>query len=93
MVEELKLFKEKHGHADASRKYAGYPKQGRWVNTQRQGYKNYKAGMKQKSQGICEERINKLEKIDFNWTIIQCTTEKATVPDITDTVQDEQEIV
>ena len=68
MFEELKLFKEKHGHADVSRRrYADNPKLGNWVRTQRQSYRNYKAGNKQKSDGICEERIIKLESIDFKW--------------------------
>jgi ribosomal protein L15E len=71
IFEELRLFKTKHGHANVPQtKDADNLKLGRWIHNQRQGYKNCKAGNKQKSRGICEERINKLENIDFKWTII-----------------------
>jgi hypothetical protein len=67
MFEELKLFKAKYGHIDVSKTDADNPKLGKWVSNQRQGYRNYKAGNKQKREGMCEERINKLESIDFKW--------------------------
>jgi len=69
MFEELKIFISKHGHTDVPAKYEDNPKLGPWVSNQRYGYTNYKAGNKQKSQGMCEERINKLESIDFKWTV------------------------
>jgi len=67
MFEELKLFKTKHGHTNVPTKNADNPKLGNWIMTQRQQYKNFKAGNKQKNRAMCEKRINKLESIDFNW--------------------------
>ena len=67
MFEELKLFEAKHLHVDVPKKDAEKPQLGQWVSTQRSWYKNYKAGNTQKSSGMCEERINKLESIGFNW--------------------------
>ena len=69
MFEELKLFKAKYGHADVSTTDEDNRKLGQWVSNQRTGYRNYKAGNKQKSGGMCEERINQLENIDFKWTV------------------------
>jgi len=40
---------------------------GLWVKSQRQLYKYYKAGDKEKSRGMCEKRISKLESIGFHW--------------------------
>ena len=62
MFEELvKLFKAKHEHTNVPpQTYADNRKLGIWVHTQRQGYRNdYKAGNKQTSNGMYEERINK----------------------------------
>jgi len=67
IFEELKQFKAKYGHTDVPRPNADNPKLGKWVSTQRQGYSSYKSGNKQRSQGICEERIQQLESIGFNW--------------------------
>jgi len=63
MFEELKQFKTKHGHADVSTTDEDNRKLGQWVSNQRTEYKTSKYGTKQKSQGMCEERINQFESI------------------------------
>jgi len=65
MFEELKQHKAQHGHADVCQRDADNSKLGRWVTSQRSGYKNYNAGKEQKSMRMTEERIHKLESISF----------------------------
>jgi len=69
IFEALCQYKAEHGHTDVPKTDADNQKLGRWVSKQRETYKYYKAGNKQKSKGMCEERINKLESIDFKWTV------------------------
>mmetsp|Transcript_4241 Transcript_4241/g.4858 ORF Transcript_4241/g.4858 Transcript_4241/m.4858 type:complete len:100 (-) Transcript_4241:21-320(-) len=65
--EELKLYKAKCGHTNVPQSYTDQPNLERWVRNQRQGYRNYALGNKQKSQGMCKERVIKLDSIGFNW--------------------------
>jgi hypothetical protein len=46
-----------------------YDSLGVWVKRQRNQYKNYKAGNKEKAGEITEERIELLESIGFEWSL------------------------
>jgi len=61
-VIELRAYKEKHGHCDVPR---SHPTLGRWVNSQRTFYKNWKNG--EENPGIDQTRVDQLEKIGFTW--------------------------
>ena len=55
-------------NVDVSTTDADYPNLVLWVNNQRYEYINYKTvGNKQKSNGICEDKINQLESKGFTW--------------------------
>ena len=61
-------MKNEYGHVNVSTKDADNPKLLPWVNNQRYEYINYKTvGKKQKSNGICEQKINQLENKGFTW--------------------------
>jgi len=62
-IEELKRFKEKHGHCDISQKSKEYTSLGGWSNNMRSGYKG-----KGKTK-MNEDRIRRLEAIGFKWTL------------------------
>jgi len=68
MYEKLKQYKAEYGDTDVPQKYADNPQLGSWVNHQRSGYKNFKAGKKQSMcQGMSEDRIQQFESIGFHW--------------------------
>ena len=73
-LEELKRFKEKHGHCQVPSRYAEAPELGIWVGTQRTQYRLY---MKAKETGadiagatsMNENRIRLLEDLGFVWAL------------------------
>lgn len=69
MYEELRRYKERHGHTNVPQNYQKNRKLGAWVKNQRQIYKRYKRGINGK--GMTEERIGSLESLDFRWTCNQ----------------------
>ena len=64
-------------NVDVSTTYADNPNIVLWVNNQRYEYINYKTvGKKQKSNGICEEKINHLESKGFTWVSESASKQK-----------------
>ena len=66
--EELKSYKEDNGHCNVSTKSADKRKLGRWVSTQREMYQLKEKG---KKSPMTQERIDKLNQIDFVWDASQ----------------------
>jgi len=73
-LEELKQFKQKHGHCMVPSRYADNPELGIWVGTQRTQYRIY---MRAKETGadivgstsMNENRIRLLEELGFVWAL------------------------
>jgi len=63
-LNELKEFRELHGHSNVPSTYGENPKLAIWVKCQRRQYK--KLSQNQPSN-ISEERIKKLNQLDFVW--------------------------
>ena len=62
MFQELQEYKRVHDHCNVPAKYTDNPQLGAWVDGQRQ----------QKRQGkLSSKRIQKLEAIGFQWTLIK----------------------
>jgi len=70
MFAELILYKDEVGHCKVPQNYEANKKLGRWVDKQRQEYKLFMEGKKAK---ISEERIGKLNSIDFKWKMLERT--------------------
>ena len=64
MFKELREYRKINGHCKVPQKGSN-PKLGKWVANQKQAYKNVKTG--KKGLKIPQERINKLDGIDFYW--------------------------
>jgi len=64
---QLKQFKAKHGHTSVPQKYAEDPSLGKWVNHIRTQYKLWKENKACKGPQINDERVKKLEEIDFQF--------------------------
>merc|ERR1712232_1053928 len=64
---ELKVFRATFGNCDIPTKYKQNPALGRWVSTQRSQYKKMQEG---KESSMTPDRIEKLEKLDFRWTMM-----------------------
>merc|ERR1712071_740283 len=62
---ELKKYKKEHGDCNVPRRHGPL---GRWVENQRKCYKLLKKG---KSSRMSDDRIRKLQSIDFQWSIYQ----------------------
>ena len=60
--QELKKYMETHGHCNVSIRHGSL---GVWVNNQRRNHRLLKEG---KSSVMSEDRIHKLESIDFCWS-------------------------
>lgn len=67
-LEQLRGFRQEHGHCRVPRSYDVDPKLGRWVSKQRQFKKKFDKGLS-RCGGITLERIEKLNSIDFVWTV------------------------
>eukprot|EP00956_Cyclotella_meneghiniana_P010292 scaffold14196_cov27-Cyclotella_meneghiniana.AAC.2 len=57
-LNELKQFKSVHGHCNVPLRYDQNPALGRWVIQLRD---------KKKKDALCEERVNKLNTLNFTW--------------------------
>jgi Helicase associated domain len=69
--EEMKQYQMKNGHCRVPRSVKPL---GKWVNHQREGYKDYKRGSKVNSNGgqarkMTKERVELLEAIGFEWSL------------------------
>lgn len=62
--EQLQEYKKKRGDCLVPQRFAGNPKLGTWVNTQRRHYKLMKAG---RPSCMNQERLELLESIGFAW--------------------------
>lgn len=65
--QELKDYKRKQGDTNVPRRYEPNTQLGVWVSNQRQYYKKFKTGIS--GWGMTESRINRLEKIGFEWVL------------------------
>ncbi|GFH61945.1 hypothetical protein CTEN210_18421 [Chaetoceros tenuissimus] len=68
--EELKQYKDQHGHCNVPHKYEPNKALGTWVSAQRQQYKLWSKGSNAK---ITEERVKQLDNIGFEWTPMKNT--------------------
>ena len=69
--EQLREFKAQFGHCRVPREYPSNSKLGKWVTKQRQNYKLYWDG---KPSGMTEQRIQKLERVEFVWNTRDTTS-------------------
>lgn len=70
--DELKQYKEEHGHCNVPARYAKNRRLGIWVSAQRQQYKILQAQTDSKprrSAPLTADRIELLNKLGFTWTI------------------------
>lgn len=63
-LNDLKEFRDKHGHCICPTNYADNPKLGTWIHHQRRQYKKFKEG---KPCHITAERIKALDNLGFVW--------------------------
>ena len=63
---ELLAYRQQHGNCNVPLKYEKNTSLGVWVSNQRQQYKKYQKGGK---SSLTEERIAKLEKVGFAWSL------------------------
>lgn len=63
-LEDLRAFKEQHGHCFVPRVYPENQALAYWCERQRQDYRNITRGRPTK---MSEERISKLEQVGFQW--------------------------
>jgi len=73
-LEELKEYKDFHGHCLVPRKYKENPGLGDWVSKQRTMYRRHlQIPNSPKHEAYCrnQDRITKLEKIGFVWSVAQ----------------------
>lgn len=63
-LEELRAYKERHGHCSVPQKYPENPSLGIWVNKQRMEFKQLQDG---KKSSMTPERIRALEEVGFTW--------------------------
>uniref|UniRef100_A0A7S3P091 Helicase-associated domain-containing protein n=1 Tax=Amphora coffeiformis TaxID=265554 RepID=A0A7S3P091_9STRA len=71
--EELKQFKQEHGHCNVPARYSKNRRLGIWVSAQRQQYKQMQSGPQEESGSrttpLTEDRIALLNELGFTWTI------------------------
>lgn len=65
-LKELKAYKLANGHCNVPLHYEENKQLGRWVDKQRTYYRQKKEG---KKSSMTDERIEKLEALDFQWKI------------------------
>lgn len=69
-LDQLKAFKNIHGHCDINSTYKANPTLAHFCNAIRRAYKYFKAGKKAPSLlGITPSKIEQLEEIGFSWQI------------------------
>ena len=64
---ELLAYRQQHGNCNVPQSYKENTALGNWVDSQRKDYKKYKRGSK---SYMTEERIAKLEKVGFAWSLV-----------------------
>lgn len=74
-VEELREFKEKHGHFRVPRGEGATKTLGRWLEEMRWQYRRYKSG--QYAKGMNPERVSALEAIGVDWEPLETKQKKA----------------
>ena len=62
MYQALQEYKKEHGHCNVPQSYSDNPQLGRWVSRQRQAKKN---------EILSTDKIQKLDQIGFQWTLIK----------------------
>lgn len=71
--EELKAFKEQHGHCNVPARYAQNRRLGIWVSAQRQQYKLVNSALddpkQRRAAPLTAERVGLLNELGFTWTI------------------------
>jgi hypothetical protein len=77
MYEKLKAFVDEHGHARVPKGYAKDPELANWVRNQRLEYVNLQKGKKSR---INEERVEKLNALNFKWSAVAPTKLKDPPP-------------
>mmetsp|Transcript_17497 Transcript_17497/g.33168 ORF Transcript_17497/g.33168 Transcript_17497/m.33168 type:complete len:595 (+) Transcript_17497:598-2382(+) len=73
-LEELKAYKEIHGHANVPTISKDNPSLGHWVHDQRKQYRLYQ---EKKQTAMTPERIQLLEKVGFKWALQRHTATKS----------------
>ncbi len=66
MIEDLTLYRQKHGHTEVPQEYEDNPQLGRWVMNQRTFYRMNQVGI---HTPLSEDRIDQLEELDFVWGV------------------------
>lgn len=72
-LEELKEYRELHGNCLVPQQYPENPQLGTWVSNQR---KQFRLRMEGKASPMTEERVQKLTKIGFVWSIFTHDTQR-----------------
>lgn len=73
-LEELKAYKEVHGHANVPTISKENPSLGHWVHDQRKQYRLYQ---EKKQTAMTSERIKLLENVGFKWALQRHTAMKS----------------
>ena len=63
--QQLRVFKESHGHTKVPKRYRSNPSLANWVGKQRQLYHNFQAGTKPCS--LTQKRVDLLNQLNFCW--------------------------
>ena len=63
---DLEAFKSEFGHCSVPRSYCEDPSLGTWCSTMRYSYHQKQQG-KKPDRKLCQDRIDRLEKIGFRW--------------------------
>mmetsp|Transcript_27027 Transcript_27027/g.40155 ORF Transcript_27027/g.40155 Transcript_27027/m.40155 type:complete len:102 (-) Transcript_27027:435-740(-) len=75
MYNELKKYMSQHGNVLVPRNYNPNPALGSWVKRQRDQYKQFQKGKSSSTSSsvITQERISKLEALNFVWEPFEIT--------------------
>ena len=74
-IEELKGFKEKHGHCDLNSSSKAKKSLGIWSDRMRYAHRG------KRTMKLTEDRIRRLEEIGFKWILLKAKTKKTAVID------------
>ena len=86
-IEELKRFKEKHGHCDLNKSSKGNASLGVWSDHMRYTYRGKGTGKR------TEYRIRRLEAIGFKWILLKAKTKNTAVVDHDGTSNSREHII
>jgi len=67
---KLIAFKEEFGHCNVPYQYRKDPSLGRWASHMKDAYQKIKNGMKSEHDRLPKERIERLDKIGFEWLTV-----------------------